>query len=420
MRVPHTLMRIDIRNYSHPSRRWNFLGAAGALFVGTLLLAACVTTTSTPPNTAKTPTKPVISADAPRVGPDALHAMGTVIGSGVSMDVRALGTITTDGFTLPLLSPSGQFIAVQTGTPPDGATMLARAGQRAPKASRIAMYRVAPTGLVRLGETDSGLVLGRNSDARGFLVESPRPDGARWIGRLEWGKNDIEWLVQDGRVNAFASLGIDGALTYSSRDVRERQFDLVVQRNGKVCKLLGDGARSYLFPTFNSDGSRVFAMCARDGILEFASADPTSDESLTQSLTRALISDRADDQTAAQMLAPQGVRDGIDGRDWIAFHPALNSLVRWNDADGLRPINGGVMALGRVSNDRVAVLAGGRVRVRALDASSEELTRDPGTVILDEVAVPRAMEAMEGRPTVLFVVPHPGGVKLLLARFMGG
>ena len=41
-------------------------------------------------------------------------------------------------------------------------------------------------------------------------------------------------------------------------------------------------------------------------------------------------------------------------------------------------------------------------------------------MILDEVAVPRAMEAMEGRPTVLFVVPHPGGVKLLLARFMGG
>lgn len=346
--------------------------------------------------------------------------MSTVIGSGVSMDVRALGTITTDGFTLPLLSPSGQFIAVQTGVPPDVTTMLARAGQRAPKASRIAMYRVAPTGLVRLGETDSGLVLGRGSDARGFLVESPRPDGARWIGRLEWGKPDIEWLVQDGRVNAFAALAADGALAYSSRDVRERQFDLVVQRSGTVCKLLGDGARSYLFPTFNADGSRVFAMCARDGILEFASADPTSDESLKQSLTRALISDRADDQTAAQMLAPQGVRDGIDGRDWIAFHPALNSLVRWNDVDGLRPINGGVLALGRVARDRVAVLAGGRVRVRALDATSEELTRDPGTVILDEVAVPRAMDAVEGRPAVLFIVPQAGGVKLLLARFMNG
>ena len=96
-----------------------------------------------------------------------------------SLEFLQLGTVETDGFTLPVISPNGRFLAVQTGDPPDMATALARPGQRAPRASRIALYRLDDRGIVRLGETASGLVLGRAADDAGVLIESPRPDGAR-------------------------------------------------------------------------------------------------------------------------------------------------------------------------------------------------------------------------------------------------
>ena len=365
---------------------------------------------------AQTP-EPVSDAPVPPPAP-----RGSIVGSAVSIDFRPLGRIATDGFTLPVLSPDGRLLAVQTGSVPDRATMLARPGQRAPLASRVATYRVDATGLVRLGESDSGLVLGRQADAKGVLIESPRPDGSRWIGRLAWDAREVDWLVQDGRVNAFASFGPGDGLAYSSRETNTRRFELVVRRDGTTARLPEDGARSYLFPTFDATGSRLFAMCARDGILEFASVDPTSDESMRQSLTRALVSDRATDETAAQMLAPQGVRDGVDGKDWIVFHPWLGTLVRWNESAGLRALPGGVTARAAATAEAEVVLVGGRVRARTVSSDPATAAREPGTIVYDELAVPRALSEIDGEPAVLLFVPDASkeapGLRVVLARFV--
>jgi hypothetical protein len=310
---------------------------------------------------------------------------------------------------------------------PDLATLLARPGQSVPQASRIAVYRVDPRGLVRLGETAPGLVLGRAADARGFLVESPRPDGARWIGRIAWGSDEPEWLVQDGRVNAFATLGPNGELAYASREKSDRTFDLVVRRDGRTARLSSEGTRSYVFPCFTSDGLKIHAISLRDGILELLEADPASDESLRQSATRALISERADDSTAMQMTTPQGTRDGTDGGDWIVFHPALGSLIRWNAVDGVRPFAGSPIAAGRIDTRRTAFLVGNRVRIRSLDDPSGEAegrmrmdsgVAEPGlgTVLFDSIAVPRAIAPIEGAPALLLVAPDRNGVRLLIAR----
>lgn len=399
------------------------LRVAGAVLAGTMLAVLGCTTTrtstatspSTPgPDATKATARPERVSDAPVRSPG---LPGSVVGSAVSIDFRPLGHAATDGFTLPVFSPDGRSFAVQTGAVPDRATLLARPGQRAPVASRIAAYRIEEQGLVRLGETDGGLVLGRHADARGYLVESPRPDGARWIGRIAWNSTEVEWVVQDGRVNAFAALGPGGEIAFSSREVRERRFDLVVRRDGRNARLSADGARSYLYPTFDGDGTRVLAFCARDGILEFASADPASDDSLRQTLSRALVSDRATDETASQMVAPQGVRDGVDGRDWIVFHPWLGSLVRWNAADGLRALPGNVLARGAIAADSEAVLVGGRVRARLRNVDSATLAKDPGTAVYDRVAVPRMISMGEGEPAVLLLVPEGGGLRILLARF---
>ncbi len=347
-----------------------------------------------------------------------------LVDSALRLDLRPLGSIPTDGFTLPLLSPNGRFLAVQTGTPPDAATALARPGQRTPRASRIALYRIDARGFARLGETDGGLVLGRSADDNGFLVESPRPDGSRWIGRIAWGTPtstqgyEPEWLVQEGGVNAFAALGPDGSLAWCRRDTRARDFDLLVRRGGSTIRLSGDGLRSYVFPSFNADGSRVFMLVLRDGIVELGSVDPTSEDAMRQSLVRAFVSDRADDATAAQMVTPQGTHDGVDGRDLLFFHPTLGSIARWNDIDGLRGIAGGAMAVSRVDERRIAVLDGGRVRIRGADLDPAGAAREPGAVIFEQLAVPRLLGMIDDRPAILLVVPEAGGVRLLIARII--
>ena len=352
--------------------------------------------------------------------PPTQPAPGTIVGSAVRFDLRPLGFVPTDGVALPLLSPDGRHMAVQTGVAPDLTTALARPGQRPPLASRIAMYRVEARALVRLGETDGGLILGRSADNRGFLVESVRPDGTRWIGRVDWALRETEWLVQDGNVNAFAALGADGTLVHASRPLNGRQFDLVIRRDGQSRRLSGDGTRSYLLPCLNGDGTRVLAFSLRDGILELLSADPSSDASLVQSAVRFFVTDRGSDELALFMASAQGIRDGVDGRDWMLFHRSVGSLARWNETDGLRALPGGVLAHARVDATREIVLTGSKVRVRrpASNAASEGL--DPGTVVLEQLGVPRTIGPVEEAPAIAVFVPEAGGVRMLMVRLIGG
>ena len=412
-----------------------------ASLLGVLSLSACVTTTTTVEpdgratrsNAASSPAanRPRVS-DAPTPG----RSMPAPIGdAAVRLDLRNLGAVATDGFTLPILSPCGNWMAVQTGTPPDLATALARPLQQVPRASRVALYRLQPNGIIRLGETAAGLVLGRSADSRGFLVESQRPDGARWIGRIGWGTEsgaggyEPEWLVQDGAVNAFAALGPNGELAFSRREIAERRFDLIVQRDGRTARLPADGMRSALFPSFSADGSRVFALILRDGIVEVGSMDPTDDSTMSQGLTRLFVTDRGDDTTATQMTTPQGTRQSAEGRDYLFFHPTLRSITRWNEVDGLRGVHGGTLAIARVDERRIAVLESGRVRIRTDTGGARDSTdlttteaapvlSGAGVEILNRVAVPRSLGMFEGQPALLLFEPEPPGVRIWLARIL--
>jgi hypothetical protein len=220
-------------------------------------------------------------------------------------------------------------------------------------------------------------------------------------------------------VNAFAALGPDGALAWSRRELRAREYDLMVRKGGATLRLSGDGLRSYTHPTFSADGSRLFLMVLRDGIVEVGSVDPTGEDAMQQSLVRAFISDRGNDAVASQMTTPQGTRDGVDGRDLLFFHPSVGSIVRWNDTDGLRPIAGGAVAMTRVDARRIAVLDGGRVRVRGANLDPAGAAREPGAVIFEQLAVPRLLGTIDERPALLLVVPEAGGVRLLIARLVG-
>ncbi|MEY4116694.1 MAG: hypothetical protein RLZZ116_22 [Planctomycetota bacterium] len=391
-------------NRPHPPRA----RAAGAVLCGWISALAALLTSAC----ATAPPKPSAPA-APIQTPSLQPVSGSISGSAASIDFRPFGAIPTDGITLPVLSPNGRYMAVQTGAAPDLATALARPGQRPPLASRIALYRIDPRGLVRLGETDGGLVLGRNADDRGVLVERPQTDGTRWIGRLDWNNLEPEWLVQDGNVNAFAALGAEGTLVYSTRPVTSALFNLTVKKGDSVRSLDGDGTRSYLFPALSADASTVFTLVLRDGILELGSADPTSGESLKQSLARAFVTDRGSDELALFMSTAQGVREGIEGKDWILYHRSVNSLARWNSSDGLRVIPGNAMARARVDATREAVLAGGKVRLRAAEGAVE-----PGTVVSEQLGVPRALGAVEDRPAFVIFTPEQSGVRMVIVRIV--
>lgn len=353
--------------------------------------------------------------------PDLKPVPGTITGAAVQIDLRPLGSMSTDGVTMPIVSPDGRFVAVQTGVAPDLPTALARPGARPPLASRVALYRVEPRGLVRLGESEGGLVLGRSSDALGVLVESARPDGARWIGRLAWSTLDIEWLVQDGNVNAFAVMGRNGTLVYSSRPIPERRFDLVIRKGDATLRIPADGVRSFVFPALTDDCSMVFAFALRDGVLELAAADPSSDDALKQSLSRTFLTDRGDDELAMFMSSAQGARDGVDGNDWILYNRGIGSLARWNPTEGLRSIPGGIMARARVDATREAVLAGGKLRVRRHLHASEDAPSaavEPATVVMEQICVPRALGEVEGRPAILGIIPDGANCRLVMVRFV--
>ncbi len=349
-----------------------------------------------------------------------------------SLEFLQLGTVETDGYTLPVISPNGRYLAVQTGAPPDLATALARPGQRAPRASRIALYRLDARGIVRLGETGTGLVLGRAADDTGVLIESPRPDGARWIGRIRWGTPrgsegyEPEWLVQDGRVNAFATLGPSGALAYATRDVRSRDFDVVVRQAGRTLRIGGDGLRSHLFPALSPDGARVHAFAVRDGVAEIVTADlgelarmGAAAAGDSPAIRRTEISDRADDAVVAQMATPQGHLDSFDGEHagsgelgegFLFFHPELGSIVRTTPGGSPLPLRVRCLAWARLDARNAMTLTDGRVLLE-----TDAVGADPrdAAVVLPQLAIPRSILAPDGRRAILLFAPERGKARLV-------
>jgi hypothetical protein len=144
----------------------------------------------------------------------------------VIFGIEPLGAVEYDGMTLPIIAPGGEDLAVQAGAPAEWPALLAVPGATS-AATRIEVYdlrqrpiTLAPwSAAARTPEGRSpipvGALLGRSTDASGFLIEWPRGDGSRWIGRARWDSGQVEWLVRGQGVNAHAVLLADGALIFT-------------------------------------------------------------------------------------------------------------------------------------------------------------------------------------------------------------
>jgi hypothetical protein len=323
------------------------------------------------------------------------NAPPPAFGSASQTRVSAIGvcSVPYDGFTLPLVSPDGRWLATQTGVPPTWPTLLAVEGQTPPRASAIEIWALdARTGW-SVARTETGLILGRSADLDGFLVEEVLEDGSRRIGRIDWpetirdrrlddpvaspdARSDrlagasavqpvaVDWIIDDGRVNAFAALAIGadgrsiGPLAWCSRDIDVREFALSTRdgRSSAQWDLAPKPEQSWLLPVFSRDGRTLYAMRFRDGVVDLCAGDPSSVEAFEQSLLQRRLSVRMDLQRTYQTLAPQGTDAAVppiaadastpaasDGL--LLFDPDLRRIVQWDPQRGTyRPLLDGSFA----------------------------------------------------------------------------
>jgi hypothetical protein len=276
-----------------------------ALAFGTLLATGCATTT--------------VRREHP-TGARYVIAQPRTEGAGdLAAAILPLGSVPYDNRSLPLVSPDGRTVATQTGLAPEWPTLLAARGASVPASTRVEVHAIdrdlgVASAVATLAEP---VLLGRGGSAEGFLVESPRPDGARWIGIHPWGPGAIEWLVADGRVNAFASPGPEGRLTWSRRPVGTEHFDLVV-RKGTSEWVIGAQGGDWLLPVFGADDV-LHAVRVVDGRLDLASMVARSAESMRETLTllrRVARRCTRCSGTRAHGAWPCGVRSPRQQRSW--------------------------------------------------------------------------------------------------------
>jgi hypothetical protein len=283
-------------------------GPTIAIGAALAMLAGCVTEVVRPDATVDRRDPAGSLIDGPVAKP-ALNAR--TLETAVSVAVIPCGTIRYDVQVLPLVSPDGRFLATHQGRAPTWPTLLAQPDATIPIGTSLAIYDISdttPEPIKPASDLPLALVLGRSADNQGFLVESPRQNGARWIGRVSWVTGELAWLVKDDYVNAHAFLSPDGTLAYARREIRADRFSLVV--DGREVPASHDVSLEYPFATHEAD--LVYAMeRSRQGVAVVAMRVGVG---YTTTVARVRISTVSAPAAAYQAAAPAFVVPGDPGR----------------------------------------------------------------------------------------------------------
>jgi hypothetical protein len=250
--------------------------------------------------------------------------------SAVRFRLVPLQTCSSNGFTLPLVSADGVFAAVQSSGGTRWQSLLAAPTEAGVDGGRVTIHNLL-TGASNNVPGDD-LLLGRTADAQGCLIESPRPDGSRWIGVAPWTGGEPQWLVQDEQVNAFASGGPEDRLVWCRRDRTTTNFDLVIRHpdGEQVISAPEDG--SWIGPQFTGDGRWIVVLRFRDGTLSaccFAVG-----VRVAETPKRVLdLSWRATASMAYQTVIPQRMHL-LGSAQWAFFHPRFLRVALWDVGSG--------------------------------------------------------------------------------------
>lgn len=340
--------------------------------------------------------------------------------------VQFLGSVPYDNLVLPLVSPDGRYVATQTGEPPLWESVLAESWAIPAAVTQIQIYDVA-AGLkpgdpehvpqpALLHTMEAGLLLGRACDGEGFLVESQREDGARWIGKVSWSTGQVAWLAQDSNVNAFASLGRNGRIAWSRRAVDQPNFELVVRHHDQEWTLAAEGG-DWLMPVWGVAGNSLFALRLIDGALEVKFGDARSRATFLQTMRSLPIGSDASVYTAYQAMAGQATTaepDNVPYDQLVFFHPALARMAMWRplgppERRALYLKTGSIAAL--VDEDEFALVSTGEELVR-LSLSDPKAFID----LVGGTQIPRATP--HGEWPYVLLSPGDGHIMLLGMRLM--
>ncbi len=247
--------------------------------------------------------------------------------------ILPLGTVPYDGFALPIIRPDGRAIATQTGYRPSWPTVLAEPDAVAPRGTAISIYDLswADGEASHRFTINEPAILGRSCDQRGFLIESPRSDGSRWIGYVAWETGTIQWLVADDHVNAFATLGREGQLAWSRRAQDTAHFDLVIRTTENEWTIAAEGD-DWLMPTFSGVGHGLFSMRLNQGKLAAMFMSAADHESSRRSLGHLRLMTSATRRDAYQSLASHTGALGAANRrsnHLVFFHPGSLRMAIW-------------------------------------------------------------------------------------------
>lgn len=289
-------------------------GSVALVVCAVSMLSSCVTeeTTRTPP-----PRNPVAATGSTQTPPSFPELNLNPDTKTLTVNVRAaivlLGSVPYDNFALPIVSPNGRFIATEAGIAPTWDMILARGGGGVPEATRVEIHSLDLRVGIPDGERQQAslsaivkepVLLGRSCDREGFLVESPREDGSRWIGKASWETGRITWLVRDAYINAFAALGPDGRLAFSRRARDQAHYELVVRQGDQEWSYT-TREQSWLLPTFSGRGNGLFVLLLRDGNLDLTFATASSKSTFRQSIRTTPLAGNSTLRTAYQTMSGQ-------------------------------------------------------------------------------------------------------------------
>jgi hypothetical protein len=309
---------------------------------------------------------------------------GEVSRSDISAARWTIGSIPWDGITLPVSSPDGRHVATYISGKPGPELRQAWPSAAIDPAITVAIFDVSPetSEITERWSLPSGVLLGRSSDAQGFLVEAPTPTGRR-IGLAAWETGQITWLTTGVFHDAFGTLSPDGRLAHARWDPAAGNWIL----RGE--KLDGDGwwihrtQLALIYPTFDATGTRIFAISSA-GELTLASLDATGtrpDSAVTCAMGR-----RASPSLAESMLAGQSHVVGAPDHETalLFFHPTFRQLARWHAGERGPQLCGPDSFSGvQFGADHLIVTGAKDVRMVAIQS------RSPGTRIVSGTAVAR-------------------------------
>lgn len=311
-----------------------------------------------PRGSAPSTARPTTSVELP-AGPVAKPAETRATVSRVRVEVAPLGAIEYDGQVLPLVSPDSRFIAAQVGLAPTWETQLATPGASVPLGTRMEVYELPAVEDIRRGRVfgpapvsypeplERGLLLGRGCDRTGFLVEAPRADGSRWIGKVGWVNGRVTWLVRDDLVSAHATLTAGGDLAFIRRGVSSAVADLVLQSGGResvarASEVAGEADAAFTFPMAGADPDVLYAILHTSGGIDLVAfrlvrsgGDLGAPRVIGQMVARQHLTDSGGLGIANQIAAPVQPALPVDGRNatvhpFVILHPAFGRMAEFD------------------------------------------------------------------------------------------